>query len=149
MPQSICFPNARANYRHKALSYLAADLYKMAIEDKFDGITCFEFIEHVSHQNEALQILREKLSDEGILLISTPRGLDKKRSSFHTTEFSFEEFKEFLYQQFEYCYGYFQNNYFSSLISDKERNCIVSIHSVTENYHLSVLVDQEGDFLLS
>ena len=64
----------------------------------YDAIVCFETIEHVSSPERLLEILRDLLAPNGILLISCPndaieaqRGIE---NPFHTRVFSLSDFKE-------------------------------------------------------
>lgn len=64
----------------------------------FDIIASFEGIEHLDNQNSSLQEMKRLLKKEGLLIISTPRK--PHGSPYHTIEFSLEEFKTFLSQEF-------------------------------------------------
>lgn len=66
--------------------------------EKFDTVVSFEGIEHIKNQKVFLKNIKNLLKRDGLLIISTPRK--PHGSPHHTVEFSLDEFKEILSEQF-------------------------------------------------
>ncbi len=64
----------------------------------FDVIISFEGIEHIHKPNKFLDEVKRLLKQDGIFIISTPRK--PQGSPFHIKEYSLEEFKELLMENF-------------------------------------------------
>jgi GT2 family glycosyltransferase/2-polyprenyl-3-methyl-5-hydroxy-6-metoxy-1,4-benzoquinol methylase/glycosyltransferase involved in cell wall biosynthesis len=70
-------------------------------DGEFDVITCFEAIEHVREQHELLRLVRSRLAEGGVFLVSTPdvrvytheHGND---NPFHVKELTEDEFRALL-----------------------------------------------------
>jgi GT2 family glycosyltransferase/2-polyprenyl-3-methyl-5-hydroxy-6-metoxy-1,4-benzoquinol methylase len=99
---------------HSKLNYAGANLEfhlgtavdLTAFEDgSFDAVVAFEIIEHVREQELVLAEIARVLSDDGLLVISTPdrRAYGQARGEpnpFHARELSLEEFVELLESRF-------------------------------------------------
>jgi ubiquinone biosynthesis O-methyltransferase len=109
---------AKTHYPHKAITYSQLDAESFKRHKKFDVIVCFELIEHVEHQEQVIKNIYGHLKEDGLLIISTPRRLAERRSAFHTTEFSFEDFHRLLTKYFKHCDYFFENNHLISYITN-------------------------------
>jgi glycosyltransferase involved in cell wall biosynthesis/SAM-dependent methyltransferase len=136
--------HAREFYSHPNVIYKVASATDFDFGKRFDVITCFELIEHVDDQRAVIQCIRQALSDEGVLIISTPRALEAKRTHFHTHEFSELEFRELLKETFPQLHMYFENNHFSSLITDKKPNQIERVLPLYDQFSLA-----QADYLIA
>jgi GT2 family glycosyltransferase/SAM-dependent methyltransferase/glycosyltransferase involved in cell wall biosynthesis len=95
---------------HSRLNYAAADIefqrgsaldLSAFAEGSFGAVVAFEIIEHVREQEQVLAEVARVLSEDGILVISTPdRRLyseaSEQRNPFHERELGLEEFRELL-----------------------------------------------------
>ncbi len=82
----------------------AVDLSAFA-DGSFGAVVAFEIIEHVREQDRVIAEIARVLSDDGLLVISTPdrRAYEQAREEpnpFHARELSLEEFRELLGEQF-------------------------------------------------
>jgi glycosyltransferase involved in cell wall biosynthesis/2-polyprenyl-3-methyl-5-hydroxy-6-metoxy-1,4-benzoquinol methylase len=114
--------HAWSYYAHAGIEYKQLNAESFELNHKFDVIVCFELIEHVQNQEKALINIYNHLKDDGILIISTPRKLPEKRSTFHVTELSFQDFHNLLAKYFKQSRYYFQNNHFVSYVGDSFLN---------------------------
>lgn len=74
-------------------------------ENSFDVIIALEFIEHIKNPLQFLQIARNLLSDDGLLILSTPNRLtrgfkDVPWNREHVQEFDKDSLKDLLSQEF-------------------------------------------------
>ena len=93
---------AQTNSNDSNVNFTIDSITSYRAEEKYDVIVCFETIEHVSSYREALVNLKQLLSDDGLLIASSPNRLitsprcnemsDAPRNEFHTQEFTVEEF---------------------------------------------------------
>ena len=93
---------ARNKYIVNGLEFKTGDILDISFPGiHFDLITCFETIEHVENQEEALVHLQRALKPEGILIISSPnrkltspgRSISNHpANAFHVKEYSTNEF---------------------------------------------------------
>lgn len=140
----VAFDIADDAIEHAMKYYNASNIYYHSAsattfdfgEKVFDIATCFELIEHVEDQHAVLRRIARSLKPEGILFISTPRPLDSLRAPFHIHELAFEEFNKILKGYFEHLYFYYENNHFTSLITDKEPSELTSLHYMHNQFNL-------------
>ena len=95
---------AKKHYSSDSASFIVGDICNFNTKETFDLIVCFETIEHVECYSKALKNLSSMLSDNGVLLISSPnrkvtspRALsiqDTPKNPYHTQEFLIDELKE-------------------------------------------------------
>lgn len=109
--------HARKHYSHPNVQFDVGNAEAFDFDVQFDVATCFELIEHVNHPEKVLENIRRALKPDGILVISTPRALEKKRTHFHTHEFGLDEFEALLKRNFSTTEFYVENNHFSSLVT--------------------------------
>jgi len=90
---------ARKKYNLQNVKYLTLNELKKAFL-KFDLIVSFQVIEHIENVNSYLCFLKEMLSDNGTLIISTPSRnyrLNENQppwNPYHLREYSMAQFKE-------------------------------------------------------
>ncbi len=109
--------HARQHYSHPNVQFDVGNAETFEFDAQFDVATCFELIEHVNHPEKVLENIKRALKPDGILVISTPRALEKKRTHFHTHEFGLDEFEALLKRNFSTTEFYVENNHFSSLVT--------------------------------
>jgi SAM-dependent methyltransferase len=104
----------------EALRFEAGDVVGLQFPAaSFDVVTCFETIEHVSAQREAIAELARVLRPDGILLISSPnRGIYPPGNPFHERELSASEFEALLKESFAHVELVRQHNWIISAILD-------------------------------
>lgn len=99
---------ANQTYRRPNLRYLHGSLEAIPQADQsFDVVACFETLEHVGNQRQALSELARVLKGDGLLLISTPNaGSDDQAwhegNPFHTHELTRQEFQALLAERFQH-----------------------------------------------
>jgi GT2 family glycosyltransferase/ubiquinone/menaquinone biosynthesis C-methylase UbiE len=115
----------KVHYSRPNLKYSMNDMRDIPFADsKFDVITCFEAIEHIS-ESDGMKFLNETvrvLDDNGILIVSTP--LDDNYANdnmYHMADYNKKEFSELLGKYFEEVKMYFQE-YGSKHFSEVETN---------------------------
>ena len=128
--------HARQNYFHQAVKFEVADALELEFEGTFDVITCFEFIEHVEDQRRVLDGIKRALRPSGLLIISTPRPLEEKRTGFHVHELTFEELRELLSERFPVVQNFFERNCFTSFVGAKLPETLDRLVSVTNELQL-------------
>ena len=129
--------HAKKNYFHPSISFKTQDATKMGFAGEFDVVTCFEFIEHIDQQEKVLDAIKRALRPEGVLIISTPRPLDDKRTHFHVHELEFEELRRMLVERFPHVDSYFERNCFTSLVGDAMPEVLDHIVRVTDRLDLA------------
>lgn len=117
-PEAIA--HARVHYAHPNLRYEVASAETFDFDRRFDVITCFELIEHVSDYRVVFDRIAAAIAPDGFVVMSTPRALAAKRSEFHTKEFTLEEFRQLFARYFGASHFYFENNHLASLIAGGE-----------------------------
>ena len=129
--------HARQFYAHPRVTFQIASATNFDFQRKFDLVTCFELIEHVDEQEAVIECISRAMSDDGVLVISTPRALEQKRTHFHTKEFSLEEFRALLQRNFPNVRFFFENNHFSSLISDSAPTANGEVFALKDQFALA------------
>ena len=104
----------------EALDFQAGDITRLPFEDAtFDVVTCFETIEHVAAQQEAVAELARVLRPDGTLLISSPnRGVYPPGNPFHERELEAAEFERLLRRSFAHVELLRQHNWIVSAVLD-------------------------------
>lgn len=97
--QAIAY--AREHYANRAIDFQVGDIYSYQSDPRYDLITSFETIEHVSDYHAALRNLARLLRAGGCLIVSSPnrpltsphaRTLsDRPSNKFHVQEFTVDE----------------------------------------------------------
>jgi 2-polyprenyl-3-methyl-5-hydroxy-6-metoxy-1,4-benzoquinol methylase len=112
--------HARERYE---LDFEVADVAELSFEDgSFDVVVCFETIEHVQDAPRVVAELRRVLSDDGVLVISTPNPSEYvAENEFHVREYPPAEFAEMLAAHFPQRVRLYQHNLLLSAILDEEQ----------------------------
>jgi SAM-dependent methyltransferase len=107
---------------HYGPMFEQADAAKLPFEDaSFDLVVCFETIEHLDDDTGAIREFRRVLTDDGLLLISTPnRDEYLVENEFHKREYSLEEFDALLAEHFPHRLPLYQQNWLLSGIFDAQ-----------------------------
>lgn len=115
--------HARARYAERAnLRYEQADATRLALpKAAFDLVVSFETLEHVEAQDELLDGLCHALTDDGLLVISSPDKATYSdaagfRNEFHVRELYRDEFEQLLRRRFAHVRLYAQRLLFQSAI---------------------------------
>jgi 2-polyprenyl-3-methyl-5-hydroxy-6-metoxy-1,4-benzoquinol methylase len=97
---TICHASGRLRDH---LEFIRGSMLEVPVdgEKKFDLITCFEGIEHISEHERFLSEVKRLLKDDGLFIGSTPNKLvyrDEPGSSnpFHQKELYFDELRTLL-----------------------------------------------------
>lgn len=112
---------ARAELGDRA-DLTVADVRELPFEaDTFDVIVCFEVIEHVERQDEALAELARVLAPDGVLLVSSPnRDIYTPGNPFHVHEYTPDEFAEALGSHFQHVALHRQHPWLASAVIGPE-----------------------------
>ena len=105
-----------------AAELVRADVRDLPFEDDtFDTVVCFEVIEHVERQRDALDELKRVLRPSGVLLISSPnRDVYPPGNPHHVREYRPEELQAELEERFENVKLYRQHPWLASaLLADE------------------------------
>jgi ubiquinone/menaquinone biosynthesis C-methylase UbiE len=104
----------------EAIEFEVGDVTHLPFEDaSFDVVTCFETIEHVSAQRDAIAELARVLRPGGLLLISSPnRGVYPPGNPFHERELAAAEFEALLKESFTHVGLMRQHNWIVSAVLD-------------------------------
>lgn len=109
--------HAAAHYADPRVHYETGNAEEFSFEGRFDVAICFELIEHVRHPRKVLENIKRALKPDGILIMSTPRALEQKRTHFHEHEFGLDEYVSTIREYFSTVDIYVENNHFSSLVT--------------------------------
>jgi len=133
---SDAIAHARQFYAHEAVTFDVESAHDFVAPEPVDVIVCFELIEHIEHQDRAIRRMARFLKPDGVLIMSTPRALEVKRTHFHTHEFSLGEFEDVLLQNFAKLDMYFQNNHFATMVSRSAPDVIKNIENINNEFNL-------------
>ncbi len=122
--------HARGNYAHPAVRFQIGQATDFVFDEKFDLVTCFELIEHVSDQEAVFRCIVQALAPGGVMVMSTPRSLERPRNEFHTHEYTLEEFREVLGRNFAHHRMMVENNHFTSLVTHGPPAVLDRIHAL-------------------
>ena len=136
--------HAREFYAHPALRFHVRDATDFAFDGGFDLITCFELIEHVPDQEAVFRCIKAALAPGGLVVMSTPRALDQPRNEFHTHEYTLEEFQAAFARHFAHQRVLFENNHFTSLVTDGPPEVLDRIHARHPQFSL-----EQADYLIA
>lgn len=97
----VAISYANSYYPRRNIRFIVSDLLAFQTTKKFDVVVCFETLEHIKHDKQALRLLHSSLRPNGILLISTPNRpvyspenrlvTDKPHNKFHAREYAVYE----------------------------------------------------------
>jgi SAM-dependent methyltransferase len=96
---------AQSHYAAANVSFAAMDVAALGFDDAaFDVVCSFETIEHVEDPGRVLAEFARVLSEDGVLIISTPqveRTTTTPENPYHRIEFARSDFKELMELHFE------------------------------------------------
>ena len=112
--------HARGKYQ---LDFRRGDVGELPFEDaSFDLVVSFETLEHVSDAAYAIAEFRRVLTDDGLLIASTPNS-DRYLvdNEFHTREFTEKEFGDMLAPHFSEVALFYQQDWLTSAVMGEEQ----------------------------
>lgn len=95
---------ARTKYNSNNINYKCIDVDKKTITDTYDGIVCFETLEHLKYPKKFLHNLYDILNNNGVMLLSIPNSdyeiieNGKNKDSFHLHIFKYDDIVKMLYE---------------------------------------------------
>lgn len=98
---------ARTKYQKPSLHFVQGEATKIPCENAIaEVVICFETIEHLEQQQEAVNEMARVLTPGGLLIISTPNKqlreiTEMEPNEFHKKELSLSEFKLLLQSKFQ------------------------------------------------
>lgn len=100
---------ANSKYKNKNLTYSSKDIN--VLEAKFDIITCFEVIEHIELLNipDFLESLRNRLTPNGKLYISTPTDARLNNNIYHKSQLDHNTLRYILNYTYNKVFDYDQD----------------------------------------
>ena len=107
---------AGQRYAGENIEQVVGDCHELPLaSDSLDVVVSFELIEHLQGQKAHLLEVSRVLKPDGLTVISTPNRIFYSQESnqanpFHTHEFDFREFLDFLKSVFSSVQIYFQNH---------------------------------------
>lgn len=115
--------HARERY---GLDFRQGDVTELPFDEgSFDLVVSFETIEHVGDGERVISEFRRVLSDEGLLVISTPNKSEYLMSTdFHEREYTSDEFEALLRARFEDVRMLHQQNWLLSAVLSQEQSRI-------------------------
>lgn len=136
--------HAILNYQGGVLSFKVASATDLSAfpDDSFDVVVSFEVIEHVAEQDEVLKEIARVLTDEGLLIMSSPDRAAYQRASsepnpFHERELSLPELEELIEKTFPH------SRYFAQRTIEGSR--IVALDGNFGGSSLPVQIELAGD----
>ncbi|MDZ7262735.1 MAG: class I SAM-dependent methyltransferase, partial [candidate division KSB1 bacterium] len=94
----------RTHYSSHNIQYIQLDASSLTMVDRqFDVAISFQVIEHLQEVNNFMTSLKEIVTPNGIIMLSTPNAKKKakKKNPFHVHEMSYDQFRELLEAHFE------------------------------------------------
>ena len=88
---------AKEKYNANNIVYKQLDLNSQKIEGTYDGIVCFETLEHLKYPESFIKDLYNLLDNDGILLLSIPNSIyekfenGKNKDSYHLHVFEYND----------------------------------------------------------
>jgi SAM-dependent methyltransferase len=122
-----------ARRRYPAVTFVQADAAALPFEDgRFEVVTSFETLEHVSEPTQMLDEFRRVLKPGGLLIVSTPDKTIYNRhlaepNPFHIHELEREEFHQALTARFRNVALYGQRVVFGSLLSSAQGAALTTV----------------------
>ena len=137
--------HASQRYQQDGLRFVVADCTDPAVlpEGPFDLIVSFETLEHVHEQSRMLRAFADRLSEDGILLVSSPDKLnysDRRnyRNEYHVCELYRDELESLLGGHFPATRLYAQKLLFQSALWSLDGR---------QDRHCGVVLKQDGESL--
>jgi len=150
--------HAREHHGKPNIAFMQADAQQLSLPpDSLDVVVSFETIEHFQFHEQFLTAIRAALTDEGVLLISTPNravynDADQEDNPFHKRELYRDEFMQLLGQHFRHVQLFGQSIMANSMIAEvvgeyilrERKTCDVQITAIDDariEYPVSVQSD--------
>lgn len=134
--------HAKKNYNRENLEFIHGDALLIPMENNsVDILVSFETIEHIEKQQEMIDEMKRVLTQDGILIISSPdklrfTDLTGDKHDFHVKELYYSEFKELINKNFSKTHFFNQKIFVGSVISLDE-GCA--------KYSKPLIVDNKGN----
>jgi SAM-dependent methyltransferase len=108
------------------LEFRQGDVTKLPFDDSsFDLVVSFETIEHVKEGERVISEFRRVLTDDGLLVISTPNKTEYLMSTdFHEREYTSEQFEALLHAEFDEVRLLYQQNWLLSAVLSEAQSRI-------------------------
>ena len=135
--------HARARYQKSNLRFEVADATALSLENCVDVVVSFETLEHLDAQDAMLAGFKRALTNDGLLLLSSPDKLNysdipRYHNEFHVKELYRSELEALLARHFKHVCLYAQKLKFQSFIWD------VSANSTRANGVYSASLQRDG-----
>ncbi|MFA6358538.1 MAG: rhamnan synthesis F family protein [Candidatus Omnitrophota bacterium] len=121
--------HASGVYKKNNLTFLQGSITDVPIpgEKLFDVVVCFEAIEHIEQHEILLQEIKRLITDDGILIISTPNkqaysDIPNYHNPFHVKEIYYQDFYDLLNEKFQHVIFFGQQDYSGSSIFPVSKN---------------------------
>lgn len=108
---------AKNNFSGHNIEYMVCDVTNpdLSVENKFNAIVAFEFIEHIEAE-KFFNFIDQYLNESGMIILSTPinkkgKGI-KPNNQFHLFEWTVDECYEILSSKYKNVKMFFQQNVF-------------------------------------
>ena len=158
--------HAREHHGKPNVAFVQADAQQLSLPpDSLDVVVSFETIEHFQFHEQFLTAIRAALTDEGVLLISTPNravynDTDQEDNPFHKRELYRDEFMQLLGQHFRHVQLFGQSIMANSMIAAvageyilrERKTCDVQITAIDDariEYPVSVQSDLRPRYYLA
>lgn len=82
---------AKGRYQNPNIEFVHEDIMCIGNDEKFDVITCFEFIEHVNDPKGFIDMANGLLNEGGLILLSVPMFDEPGRNKYHKTCFILDD----------------------------------------------------------
>lgn len=115
--------------------FVQGDLQALPFEDgEFDVVVCFEALEHAADTTAVLDHLARVLTDDGILLVSSPNpAVYPEGNSFHLHELTPAELAQATRDRFAHVEMFLQHEMVASVIAPADPTSSEAFHSSTRS----------------
>ena len=119
---SMAVQHANNKYVRPNLQYMTRSAIDLNLaNNKYEVVTCFEILEHISEQEQLIAQVQNVLNRDGVFIVSTPNKYVhdnelENQNEYHVKELYFSEFESLLTEKFKYCYFYAQRQYSTAQI---------------------------------
>lgn len=103
---------AMIKYPHSKIEREVKNVFDINATSAFDVIVSFETIEHLPHPTEFLKLAHRSLTEDGLLLISTPiaaQTTERPHNPHHQIEWTLHDFQALIRKQFDIVACYVQS----------------------------------------
>jgi 2-polyprenyl-3-methyl-5-hydroxy-6-metoxy-1,4-benzoquinol methylase len=132
--------HAKNKYKVNNLEFLWGSVVDIPLEDNsVDVAVSFETIEHHDKHHEMLKEIKRILTNQGIIVISSPNKnhfLNSEENKFHVKELFYQEFEDLIKQYFKSTLFFSQSIFTGSIIALDDNN---------HDYHKPVIVNSTGN----